>query len=173
MVDALLYFRTDGTTHSSKGFSTDTRATVPAYTNPSNLPAGQKIVFTAPNNIWEGVDEDYENIVNKVPSINSSGTRRVFVKDSGMRARYFKIKGRLQQPSTDVTKLKTFRTLLQQDTYHIHGIIGLLYPNATFFSVDPTNLKGLMLEKTHVGHVGKILKRAMFTADLVFGGEHE
>ena len=165
MTNAILYYRTP-----------TTRAIDTGYTTPSlllqNAP-NQAIQFTSPSNIFEGADEFYDNIIVVQPSVNSTGQRTDFIRDNGMRARTLHIVGRLNQPTTDSVKLKSFRTILQQDTYHIHGIIGLYYPNAPHFSIDPTNTLGLSIGKMHIKHTGKIIKRAFFEIDLVFGGTHE
>jgi hypothetical protein len=173
MTNAILYYRTPTTRAIDAGYTT-----VPLLF--SNAPK-QCIQFSAPNNIFEGVDEDYDNMITPQPSVQPTGVRRIFIRDNGMKARSFTIRGRLLQPANDVNKLKKFRTILQQDTYHIHGCVGVYYPNAPFFSIDPASDtsstvnadRGFAITNTRITHTGKIIQRAFFTATLQFGGTHE
>ena len=59
MASAILFYRTDG----SISGESDTRkkASGSTYYNPTALPSAQKLDFTFPDNVLEGLKEDYKN----------------------------------------------------------------------------------------------------------------
>lgn len=175
MATSLLYYRLAS--------NNTTKQDIP---DPNNLPAVQKLEFTQPNRILEGISELYENIITRQTSVNQSGVRRLFNRDDGMKAREFTINGRLDKEPADVSvnKIMDFRTRLQRETpAHPHGIIGFLSGNSGNFSVDPNALAandptnvatlGLMIGRTEIGYNGRIVKRLSFRMIVYFGGEHE
>lgn len=173
MVTSLLYYRTDTTTKNGVSGTAD----------PRNLPSAQKLEFTQPNRILEGINEVYENIITRQVSVNQTGVRRIFNRDDGMKSREFSITGRLEKgtEAENVNKLIDFRIRLQRSTLHPHGIIGFLSGNATNFSIDPDAdadasteaTLGLMIGRTEIGYTGRIFRRLMFRVVVYFGGEHE
>jgi len=171
MVTSLLYYRTN----------TSRQDQTP---DPRNLPNAQKLEFTQPNDIMDGITEDYENIITKQVSVNQTGVRRMFLRDDGMKMRNFQIFGILDKlPVEDaVNRIIDFRTRSQRGTSHPHGTVGFLSGNSTNFSIDPNATGvgaanaaslGLMIERTHLSYEGRIFKKLMFRATLIFGGEHE
>jgi len=168
MVTSLLYYRTPSTKSSD-------------VADPRSLPSAQVLEFTQPDRVLEGVSEIYDNLIVKQVSVNQTGVRRLFNRDDGMKRRDFTIDGRLEKGSltANVNKLIDFRTRLQRDDDHPHGIIGFLSGNSTNFSIDPNATAGtpatlgLMIGNTTIGYTGRIFRRLMFRATLHFGGEHE
>ena len=168
MVTSLLYYRTPTTRLQDTA-------------DPRNLPTVQVLEFLQPNRVFEGIQEIYENIITRQVSVNQSGTRRLFNRDDGLKMRDFSITGRLDKGSAtaNVNKILDFRTRLQRDTSHPHGIIGFLSGNATSFSVDPDATggnpatKGLMIGRTEIGYAGRLFQRLMFRMTLHYGGLHE
>ncbi len=172
MVTSLLYYRTPTTRRTD-------------VADPRNLPSTQILEFVQPNRILEGIKELYGNIITKQVSVNQTGKRRMFNRDDGMKNRDFTIMGRFDKTpqTTAVNKIIDFRTRLQRDDSHPHGIIGFLSGNSTNFNVDPDALpgnpipnvatKGLMIGDTEIGYEGRIFTRLVFRMTLHFGGEHE
>ena len=180
MATSLLYYRTDTTTKFGTGAIDDPRDLLIDH-------SAQVLEFTQPDNVLEGITEVYENITTKVPSVNQSGTRRIFTRDDGAKMRDFSIVGRLDKENeeTSVNKIKQFRTQLMRTNLHPHGNIGFLSGNAPFFSIDPDATRGannnastpanrgLMIGSTTIGNTGRLFRRLTFKMTLVFGGTHE
>ncbi|HEC66005.1 hypothetical protein LCGC14_2797920 [marine sediment metagenome] len=172
MVTSLLYYRTPATKQSD-------------VADPRNLPTAQILEFTQPSKVLEGIKELYGNIITKQASVNQSGVRRIFNRDDGMKNRDFTVMGVINKtPVTDaINRIMDFRTRLQRDDNHIHGIIGFLSGNSTNFNVDPdaqpgnpvpnVATKGLMIGETEIGYEGRLFTRLTFRMNLHFGGQHE
>jgi len=157
MATGILYYRTEGT----------------LVTAISSLPAGQKLIYDAPDDLLEALTEFYENRINPQQSVNSAGVRRIFLRDDGLKARRFLIRGVMTKTSTDIPKIKAFRVLPQTTATLIHGIFGLKLDNADFYDQDPTATSGLMIGKVTIGYVGERFNRYAFEIELYFGGTHE
>ncbi len=169
MVTSLLYVRTDTTRQDQ-------------VADPRNLPSAQILEFTQPNRVLEGISEAYQNIVTKQVSVNQSGTRRIFLRDDGMKVRDFVITGRLDKGSitANVNKILKFRTDLMRTSLHPHGTIGFLSGNSTNFNIDPNAIgpttaatRGLMIGATDLAYTGRVFTRLKFSMTLHFGGAHE
>jgi len=171
MVTSLLYYRTPTTRKQDTADPRDLIGSDPT----------QVLEFLQPNRVLEGVQEIYENIITRQVSVNQSGIRRIFNRDDGMKQREFTITGRLEKGTLDenVNKLIDFRTRLQRDSTHPHGIIGFLSGNSTNFSVDPDATggnpatKGLMIGRMEIGYAGRVFRRLIFRVQLFYGGTHE
>lgn len=163
MPDALFYYRTNAT-----------RASI--VPDPNNLPLAQRLNFTFPENMLEGIERIYKNNITKTPALGNSGIRRVTVDDTGAKQNpTFRVHGNFDNPEIDeaVTKLFYYESILQiEQDYHVDGIFGLLIPNATNFSVDPDNTKGLLVEGTMLKHRGPTNKIFDFAVDLTWGGTY-
>jgi len=157
MASAVLYFRTEATI----GTAID------------SLPSAQKLIYNAPNDILEAVSEVYENRINVQQSVNSSGVRRIFLRDDGLKGRRIVIRGIMTKTSSDITKIKSFRKLQQTTPTLIHGVFGLRIDNAPEYTIDCTSTRGLMIGRTSTGFAGQRPTLYGFEIELFFGGEHE
>src|SRR5690349_12444865 len=124
--------------------------------DPRNLPAGQKLLFTPPNDLAGKLSESYtNNIVRKIPIQPFS--RRIIQSDQGVSGWLMTIEGNYLIASADSSsKIHLFRKLAQGDDYHTFGNIGLWYPQGpayvqddlslcpTGISIDPDSNHGLM-----------------------------
>ena len=163
MVDALFYYRTNATR-------------VSVIPDPNNLPAAQKLNFAFPDNVLEGIERVYRNNITKLQALTNNGTRKVSVDDSGVKQNpTFRVHGNFENPEIDssLTKLFYYESILQiEEAYHVNGIFGLLLPNSTKFSIDPTNTKGLLVEGTMLKHKGPSHTIFDFAIDLTWGGTY-
>jgi len=158
MANAVLYYRTAGT----------------LATSISSLPSNQKLEYDAPDNILEAVNEIYENRINPQPSVNSDGTRKIFLRDDGLKGRRIIIKGRIKKIDTDLFKVKAFRTIPQYlDPSLPHGVFGLHIDNAPFYNIDCDTDRGLMIGRSTFGYMGRAPTLHDFEIELFFGGLHE
>lgn len=173
MANAMLFYRL----HSN---STD-KANVP---NPSNLPAGQKLLFTPPAELARKFSDNYTNNIVRLPPAQPSG-RYVNQNDEGFAGWLMNIEGDYYQNDATATKLHAFRILAQaEDTYHPHGVFGLWYPNGpayvqddisegcpTGLSIDPDSTHGLMIVTADGAHIGITKELVDFSAQLSYGGQ--
>ena len=178
MANAILFYRTDG----SISGESDTRkkASGSTYYNPTALPSAQKLDFTFPDNVLEGLKEDYKNNIIDIPVPNSEGVRRINKQENGLQSISLSINGMLKNTQTDIQKLKTIRQTPQLDVQHPFGRIGFYSPNATEFSLDPsatvsgsTNVpatQGYTIGDVEIGYAGQKKTRYTFSATLSFGG---
>lgn len=162
MVNAVLFFRTDATLTNN----------VSALLSGTTAQKAQCLEYDAPDNILEAIQENYGNRINEQVSVNSDGVRQLFIRDDGLRARSFTLQGMIKKASTDITKLKTFRTMKQTTDTLIHGCFGFRIGNADFFQVDPTADRGLMIKDMKLGYDGNRIVRYDLQVTLAFGGTH-
>ena len=178
MASAILFYRTDGEISGE----TDTRkkASGSTYYDPADLPSAQILTFTFPDNVLEGVSEDYSNNIINIPVPNSEGVRRINKQENGLKSITLKIGGLLKNTQTDIQKLKTIRQTPQLDPQHPFGRIGFYSPNATEFSLDPSATivssvdvpatQGYTISGVTIGYTGQSKTRYSFSATLNFGG---
>lgn len=158
MANALLYYRTDTTKISQ----------VP---DPQNLPSGQKLEFIFPDDILEGIDEEYANNIKAIPSPNQDGVRQINLQENGISSYKFTIRGVFgKNVANGITKLKTMRVLKQVDIHHVYGRFGLEIDNASKFSIGPTSIYGLYIDATNIGYAGQRTTRYDFSVTLGVGG---
>ena len=136
MASAILFYRTDGDISGES--DTRKKASGSTYYNPSSLPSAQKLDFTFPDNVLEGLSEQYSNNIINIPVPNSEGVRRINKQENGLRSLSITINGVLKNTQSDIQKLKTIRQTPQLDLQHPYGRIGFYSPNATEFSLDPS-----------------------------------
>jgi hypothetical protein len=162
MSNAFIFYRTLATPKSN-----------PTYADPNNLPAGQKLLFTPPNNLASKIDEDYtNNIVRKIPP-NPAG-RRINQTDEGVAGWLITIEGNFIKGSAGAdTKVHAFRILPQSDATHVFGIFGIQWPNgpAQLRDMDPIPTKGLMIENVRGTHVGITKEIVDFAIRFSYGGD--
>lgn len=170
MVDAILYRRTEGTI---KG------APASQYYEPTSLLAGDKLEFTFPDNILEGIGFDYVNNVVDQPVPIGDGTRKINKTDNGIRSIDLVINGVFKNPkslSSDIAKLTLISSSVQTDAKHIFGRVGFYSPNAPDFSLDPNATtsapatRGYTVSGFHLGYVGQKTTRYDFQIKLSYGG---
>lgn len=162
MANCFIFYRTVATPKSN-----------PTYADPVNLPAGQKLLFTPPDNLAARMNDDYtNNIVRKIPP--NPGGRRINQTDEGVAGWIITVEGDFlkDQPGA-TTKLHTFRTLPQSDATHVFGIFGLQYPNGPSWlqDIDPVPTKGLMIENVRGAHTGITKELVDFSIRFSYGGD--
>lgn len=158
MANALLFYRTP----------TSDQTITP---NPEDLPAAQKLLFTPPNDLVNGIEETWNNnIVKKVPPKPSG--RKLIQTDEGFSGWQLIISGNYIVDSGDsATKLHDFRKLAQADSFHVLGVFGILYPNGpSYLNIDPDDTLGLMIQDTRGKHIGVTREIFDFSVSLSFGG---
>ena len=182
MASAILFYRTDGSIPVNGSNEPDTRkkASGSTYYNPIDLPSAQKLDFTFPDNVLEGLKEDYKNNIIDIPVPNSEGVRRINKQENGLKSISVTINGMLKNTQTDIQKLKTIRQTPQLDPQHPFGRIGFYSPNATEFSLDPSATivssvdvpatQGYTISGVTIGYTGQSKTRYSFSATLNFGG---
>lgn len=141
--------------------------------DPNNLPAGQKLLFTPPNDLASGIQEDYtNNIIRKIPPQPSG--RRINQTDEGVAGWLITVEGNfIKGTGTSDSRIHNFRKLAQADTYHVHGVFGLKYPNgpAWLQAIDPNTTKGLMITFVRGKHVGLTKELVDFSMQFSYGGD--
>ena len=158
MANALIYYRTPA---SSAIITPD----------PQNLPSGQKIEFIFPDDILEGISEDYKNNIKQIPIANQDGVRKLNLQENGLLDEGFKIYGIFKKEiGSEYSRLKSFRKIKTVDTTHLYGVFGIEIDNAPDFNVDPDSTKGLFIDSTHVGYTGQKNTRYDFSVDFGWGG---
>ena len=138
---------------------------------PENLPVAQKLLFTPSSDMVNSIDEEWRNnIVRKIPPKPSG--RRIIQTDEGLQSWIPVISGTFEIDSGEArSKIHDFRKLPQADEYHIFGIFGLQYPNGpSYFSIDPDDTLGFMIEYTRGKHIGNTKEIMDFSIGLSYGG---
>ena len=158
MANAILYYRT---------YATRTSVTA----DPQNLPTAQKLEFTFPDDIMEGINESYTNNIKQLPIPNQDGTRKINIQENGLSANQISISGVFKKSSAvGITRLKSMRKIKQVDTHHVFGIFGIEIDTAPQFNLDPSTSQGLHIISTTLGYAGQRNTRYDFTVKLGFGG---
>ena len=160
MANAILFYRTPSTL----------QAAVP---DPNSLPAGQKLLFTPPNDLASGIDEDHENnIVRKIPPKPSG--RRIIQTDEGFKGWILTLSGNyiIESNVESADKLFAFINVIQGIAELPFGVFGISYPNGpTYLNIDPDSTKGLMVMRRSGKHVGITKEIFDFSATVSFGGD--
>lgn len=164
--NALLFYRTNATRQSL----------VP---DPFNLPAAQKLEYTAPENFFEGIERIYQNKLIITPGPSNSGIRRTSLEDNGLKAIGYRIHGNFDKGTGDasVTKLMNFEGggsvgIMIEEAFHVEGIFGIIAAATSVFDVDPTSTFGLGIDKTMLKHISPLNTIFDFAVDLVWGGTY-
>lgn len=160
MANAMLFFRTAATLQA-------------ATPDPLNLPDAQKLLFTPPNDLASGIDEDHENnIVRKIPPKPSG--RRIIQTDEGFKGWILTLAGNyiIESNVESATKLFTFINEVQGITELPFGVFGILYPNGpSYLNIDPDSTRGLMIMRRRGKHVGITKEIFDFSATVSYGGD--
>jgi len=158
MANAILYTRTPTTR-------------VADVADPQSLPTAQKLEFTFPDDIMEGVNETYENNIKSITSPNQDGARKINIQENGLSNSTIAINGVFKKTAgVGIAQLQILRKQKQVDTFHIFGNIGLEIDNAPEFNLDPTATTGFHIISTTVGYAGVRTTRYEFSVTLGFGG---
>ena len=180
MASAILFYRTDGDISGES--DTRKKASGSTYYDPfgASFPSAQKLDFTFPDNVLEGLSEQYSNNIINIPVPNSEGVRRVNKQENGLRSLSITINGVLKNTQSDIQKLKTIRQTPQLDLQHPYGRIGFYSPNATEFSLDPSATivsgadvpatQGYTISDVTIGYIGQKKTRYSFQLKMDFGG---
>ena len=163
MADALLFYRTIGTQIANI-----------LYTNPNNLPIGQKIQFTLSDELLESISLVHENNIKDSPVSNPAGKRVINKQDNGLMGLTLTFRGRFRDASVDIPKIQAFAKLLQvEGQFHQYGKFGFKASNtvSTPFNFDPTDKFGLTIKKLMISRVGGKPKNFDFELVLTSGGE--
>ena len=159
MTNALLYYRTPTTK-------------IADVADPDNLPAGQKLLFTAPDDHANGIEENWINNISRKIPVKPKG-RKILQRDEGVSGWNITINGYWTVGTGDAdTKLNLFRRLPQEDTHHIFGVFGIKYPNGpAYLNIDPSATLGLMITGTRGRHAGNSKNILDFSCGLSHGGD--
>ncbi len=164
MANAILFYRQDGQINTSL----------------NDLPDFQKLEFEFPDNILEGIQEEWQNNVIDLPVPISDGTRRINKQENGLMQRLLTINGVFKNPdiNSDILKLYDIRSRLQVTEDFPFGVVGFESPNADRFNLDPADVvdandnsrQGYTVKTTTIGFVGQKKTRYGFQITLSFGG---
>ncbi|KKM81412.1 hypothetical protein LCGC14_1330050 [marine sediment metagenome] len=158
MANAILFYRTPTTR-------------IADVADPQNLPTGQKLEFTFPDDIMEGINEDYRNNIKQIPIPNQDGVRKLNIQENGLNTYTLTLNGVFKKTAgVGIADLKVMRILKQVDTTHIFGIFGIEIDNAPEFNLDPDGTKGFHIISTTTGYAGVKTTRYDFSVTLGFGG---
>jgi len=144
-----------------------------------NLPAPQRLNFTLPNNIWQGIEEYYMNNNKKFPIPTSKGNiKKLGVSPVGLKKYYRIVRGYFKDDaSASVDKLRLFRALQQIDSYHEFGIFGMDFgpEAASAFDVaddgDPDDTFGWTFDEYTLKNFSNLSNKVYdFSITLSFGG---
>jgi len=166
MTEALFFYRTDVSPDSRK-------VTIP---DPHNLAVGQRLNFTLPDNVWEAVEEAYQNNNKKFPIVTAKGAiKKIGVVPVGMKGYNIKIRGYFKGSATaSITKIRAFRKLQQIDPFHEFGIFGFEFsPEAPDLDVDgdPIDTFGWTFDAYTLKNLSIFSNKVYdFSIDLSFGG---
>jgi len=159
MANALWFYRTASTL----------QAAVP---DPLDLPMGQQLLFTPPNDLVSGIDEDHENnIVRKIPPKPSG--RRIIQTDEGFKGWILTLSGNyVINAGASATKIFNFINIPQGITELPFGVFGISYPNGpAYLNIDPDSTKGLMVMRRRGKHVGITTEIFDFSVTVSYGGD--
>ena len=160
MANAMLFYRTAATLQG-------------AVPDPTNLPAAQKLLFTPPNDLASGIDEDHENnIVRKVPP--KPAGRRIIQTDEGFKGWILTLSGNyiIESNVESADKLFAFINIPQGITELPFGVFGISYPNGpSYLNIDPDSTKGLMVMRRRGKHVGITKEIFDFSVTVSYGGD--
>lgn len=158
MANAILFYRTPA-------------STIAITMDPQNLPTAQKLEFTFPDNIMEGVNEQYQNNIKQIPVPNQDGSRKINIQENGLSLFTLTVNGVFNKASgAGASKLKAMKILKQVDTFHLFGIFGLEIDSTPDFNLDPTAAKGFHIQSTNIGYQSVRTTRYDFSVTLGFGG---
>ncbi len=160
MANAMLFFRTAATLQG-------------AVPDPDNLPAAQKLLFTPPDDLASGIDEEHENnIVRKVPPKPSG--RRIIQTDEGFKGWLLTLSGNyiIESNVESADKIFAFINEIQGITELPFGVFGIEYPNGpNYLNIDPDSTKGLMVVRRRGKHVGITKEIFDFSVTVSYGGD--
>jgi len=159
MVNALLFFRTASTLQG-------------AVPNPLDLPMAQQLLFTPPNDLVSGIDEDHENnIVRKIPPKPSG--RRIIQTDEGFKGWILTLSGNyVINAGASADKIFAFINEIQGIIELPFGVFGILYPNGpSYLNIDPDDTKGLMVMRRRGKHIGITRDIFDFSVTVSYGGD--
>ena len=168
MTEGIIFYRTPTTRIADGGFE-----------DPHSVPAGQRLNFTLPDNIWLGVEETWRNNNKKFPIPTSKGAiKKIGVSPVGLKGITRIIRGYFKDDVTaSVNKLRTFAALVQIDTYHEFGSFGMDFsPEAsTGFAKDdygdPDNTFGWTFDGFTLKNFSVLSNKVYdFSVELGFGG---
>jgi len=163
MANAILFERDP--THRSSGDGFDDPQTLPSTATT------EKLEFVFPDDILEGISEQYENNIKYIPVPNQDGVRKINIQENGLMRNEFTVNGVFSKDiSASIIKLKLIRKRKQVDTFHLYGNIGLEIDNAPEFSLDPDGTSGLSIKSTTIGYAGIKTTRYDFSVTLGLGG---
>lgn len=143
--------------------------------DPANLPAGQKLEFTLPGNVWEQVEETFELNNKKFPIPTSlGGVKKMGVSPAGMKGYGRILRGFFKDPAAGIDQLRVFRKLAQVDSYHEFGVFGVKFPTeAAKFNVDgdPDNTFGWTFDRYTLKNFSILLNKVYdFSVEISWGG---
>lgn len=171
MADALLFFRTFGT----KKWNNPPTNTIPSsFFDPNNLPIGQKLQFTLPEELLESISLVHENNIKDSPISNPAGVRKIQKQDNGLQGLTLTFVGRFRDASFDITKIQNFTKMLQvEGQFHQFGIFGFKASNtvSTPFNFDPDDTFGLTIKRLSLSRAGGKPKNFDFELVMTSGGE--
>lgn len=161
MSDALLYFR-------------DPTHTVSGFPDPYSLPSGNKLLFTAPNDIMEKWSKTYSNTITTVPIPNNVANRSISIIDNGFGGASVTIYGRFlnSNADSDMQKLEIMSNMQQNDSHHVFGSFGLKSTNAPRYNSDPSDINGMMIKSFTFSRMHSAPKTMEFSVELVYGGKY-
>ena len=171
MADAVLYYR--------NGYDD-----APDQKTIAQLSAGQKVIFTFPDNTLETLQFSYVNNVVDIPVPVSDGTRKINKQENGLRSIQLVINGRIKKPSaqnsltTNVTNLINMSKRQQVDAVYPYGNVGIYAPSSPEFSLDPNAsaspdvpaTKGYTITSWDLGYTNPKVRSYDFRVVLSFGG---
>lgn len=166
MANAILFYRTPSTRGAGSGDGFD---------DPQTLPTAQKLEFVFPDDIMEGINENYENNIKSIPIPNQDGTRKINIQENGLLNNKITLNGVFKKDipestTSGIADLQAMRILKQVDTFHLFGIFGIEIDNAPEFDLDPTATEGFHIINTTIGYAGIRTTRYDFSVTLGFGG---
>lgn len=161
MTEALIYYRTP-------------TSRIVDTADPHNLPAGQRLNFTLPDNVFQHIEEEYNNNNKKFPIPTAKGaTKRIGVSPAGMKGMNRVVRGYFKgSVSGSIAKIKAFRKLQQIDSYHEFGVFGMTFaPEATEFDEDPDNTFGWTFDGYTLKNLSQLTNKVYdFSVRMSFGG---
>lgn len=162
MTEALIFYRTPTTR-------------IIDIADPHSLPAGQRLNFTLPNNIWQHIEEDFKLNNKKFPIPTPKGAiKKIGFSPAGLKSWSRIIRGYFKDPATGVTQLKVFRKLQQIDSYHEFGVFGMTFKPeeaAGHFDEDPDNTFGWSFDGYTLKNMSQLSNKVYdFAVPMSFAG---